>query len=132
MACAIIVHLTGRGKVDNGDWEPGDIVDVLPARLNGNDVELTWENGRVGRNTIGKKADRLYLTLFLPDAIYGEMLMFKGRGTKYLAAGVENLSRLGLGAESQVIRDPERAVPPRRGGAITRSILPDNPIVRAI
>lgn len=62
MPCSFAVHITGRGEPDDGDWEPEEIVVVMP------DV-WKWS----------PKEKKLFL-IVESNLDYEEMLNYQGRG----------------------------------------------------
>lgn len=77
MPCLIVVHLRGRGRSGDGDWEANDVVQVFDARKTNNVIEAFI--GNVWKTDLGRAGSREFLALYIQDCTLAEARAFGGR-----------------------------------------------------
>ncbi len=78
MPCIAVIHLRGRGRPNDGDWEANDVVQVFDARKRGSVIEAFINN--VWMTDLGRYGSREFLALYVPDGNLKDARAREGRG----------------------------------------------------
>ena len=114
MPITIAIHVRGRGPVNNGDWEGDNLVQCFEGRIRAGRVEAFVNDLWI--SSFGRKADKEFLFLFVPNMTLTEARPFEGRRR----GKVDWRAFFNAGQVARIL-DRNQAFPPQRPALMVKA-----------